>query len=126
MTARARKDEGQVVVELALALPLVALLALLLLQVALIVRDQVLVTSAAREGARQMAVSPEEGEARAAVLDGTALDDDRLTVTVGPRGAAGSRVRVEIRYRSPTEIPLVGAMMGDVDLTAAATMRVEK
>ena len=54
------------------------------------------------------------------------LAGDRLTVTSMGRGAAGSRVRGEVRYQAPTAVPLVGAAMGDVTLEAAATMRVER
>ncbi|MDQ3145398.1 MAG: hypothetical protein M3R01_00400, partial [Actinomycetota bacterium] len=64
--------------------------------------------------------------ARRAVLASTALDDDRLEVEVAGRGAPGSRVRVEIRYRSPTRLPLVGALVEDVGLRSTASMRVEQ
>jgi Flp pilus assembly protein TadG len=45
-------DRGQATVELALVLPLVAMLTLAIVQVALVARDQNLVTHAAREAAR--------------------------------------------------------------------------
>ena len=106
-------------------LPLVAALALLLLQVALLVRDQVLVTHAAREGAREAAVQDDVAAVVAAVGGATALPTNRLTVDVSPRGEAGSRVVVKVSYRSPTDLPLVGHLLGDVDLGASATMRVE-
>ena len=109
---RARPERGQAAVELALVLPLVAALALLLLQVALLVRDQVLVTHAAREGAREAAAT-------------TALRSDRLSVDLSGRGGAGSHVVVAVTYRSPTDLPLVGHLLGDVELGAKATMRVE-
>ena len=48
-------SEGQAAVELALALPLVALLLLALVQLGFLVRDQVLVVHAAREGVRSSA-----------------------------------------------------------------------
>jgi hypothetical protein len=35
-------------------------------------------------------------------------------------------VRVEIRYRLTTDVPVVGALLPDVVLAAAATMRVER
>ena len=121
----ARTERGQAAVELALVLPLVAALALLLLQVALLVRDQVLVTHAAREGAREAAVHDDFGAVVAAVGGATALRSDRLTVDVSGRGGAGSHVVVAVTYRSPTDLPLVGHLLGDVELGAKATMRVE-
>jgi len=95
-------------------------------QVGLVVRDQVLTTHAAREAARAVAVDDRPGAAEAAAADGTGLPAGRLSVRVGPRGEAGSRVRVEVRYRAPTDVPLVGRFVGDVTLTASATMRVEQ
>jgi Flp pilus assembly protein TadG len=124
--ARLRGDGGQAAVEVALVLPVVALLAMLLVQVALVVRDQVHVTAAAREGAREAAVDADPGAARRAALAGTGLDRDRLRVEVADRGPPGGRVRVEVRYRSRTDLPLVGHLLGDVELSADATMRVER
>lgn len=122
--SRRRGDGGQATVELALVLPLVALLALVVVQVGLVVRDQLLVTHAAREAARIAAVDPEPGApaaaARAAAAD---LDPGRLDVTAS--GRASGRVRVEVSYRAPTVVPLVGALLDDVTLRAAVTMRVE-
>lgn len=122
---RNRDEQGQAAVELALALPLLAFLALALLQVALLVRDQVLLTHAAREAAREAAVSGEPAMVRRAALDGARLHDDRLEVTVRGRGQPGSRVTVSLRYAAPTEVPLLGPLLADVDLGAKAAMRVE-
>ncbi len=122
---RARGDEGQAAVELALVLPVLAVLALALVQVALVVRDQVRVTFGAREGARQAAVSPAAGDVRRAVVASSGLDDGRLDVQVTGRGAAGSRVTVRVRYAAATDLPLVGALLGDVSLEGVAAMRVE-
>ena len=120
------RERGQSTVELALTLPLAVVAALAVIQVALVVRDQVLTTHAAREAARAVAVDDRPGAAEAAAADGTGLPAGRLSVRVGPRGEAGSRVRVEVRYRAPTDVPLVGRFVGDVTLTASATMRVEQ
>lgn len=123
--SRRRGQDGQAAVELALCLPLVVALALALLQVTLVVRDQVLLTHAAREAVREAAVSPDAGAAREAALAGARLDPDRLEVEVRGRGGPGSRVTVVVRYRSPTAVPLIGPLVGDVHLSAAAAMRVE-
>lgn len=120
-----RDERGQAAVELALCLPLLAALALLLVQVGLLVRDQVVVVHAAREAAREAAVSPGREPPRQAALRSTRLSADRLDVDVGRRGRPGSRVEVEIRYRAPTDVPLVGHLLPDVALRASAAMRVE-
>jgi Flp pilus assembly protein TadG len=122
----ARVERGQAAVELALVLPLLALLALALVQVALVVRDQVRVTFGAREGARQAAVEEDEGSVRRAVAASTRLGGDRLEVDVRDRGEPGARVTVRVAYRAPTDLPLVGRLVGDVHLEGEAAMRVER
>ena len=126
MSHRRRGDAGQAAVELALVLPLVVALLLAAVQVGLIVRDQVLVVHAAREAAREAAVDPDPAAARRAAVDGSGLRASRLRVTLTGRGAPGSRVRVEVRYRAATDVPLVGAALGELTLTSVVTMRVEQ
>jgi hypothetical protein len=123
---RAGGQRGQAAVELALVLPLLALLALALVQLALVVRDQIRVTFGAREAARQAAVDGDEASVRRAVAASTRLDGQRLEIDVGDLGQPGSRVTVRVAYRAPTDLPLVGRLVGDVHLEGAATMRVER
>jgi hypothetical protein len=121
-----RGERGQAAVELALCLPLIAALTLLVVQVGLLVRDQVLVTEAARAAAREAAVSSGPGEGRRAAERSVRLDHDRLEVDIGRRGAVGTPIRVTVRYRAPTDVPLVGPLLGDVRLSDSATMRIER
>ena len=123
--SRRGSDRGQSTVELALALPVVVLLLLVLLQVALVARDVVLVAHAAREGARAAAIDPDPAAAREAAEAAGGLDPDRMEVDVGDRGDPGSRVRVRIRYRVRTDVPLVGRFLGDRIVMTGVTMRVE-
>jgi hypothetical protein len=103
----------------------VVLLLLVVLQVGLLARDLILVSHAAREAARAAAVDSDPGAARAAAERAGGLDPDRLSVTAQGRGEAGSRVRIRVAYRAPTEVPIVGALVGDRTFRATATMRVE-
>jgi Flp pilus assembly protein TadG len=114
-------QQGQAAVELALALPLVALLMLAVVQVGLVVRDQVLTVHAAREAARAAAVDADPRAATAAALRGTGLPASRLTVRV----QRGTTADVAVTYRSPTDLPLVGRLLPDLSLRAKAAMRVE-
>jgi len=123
---RDRGDGGQASVELALVLPLVFILLLGMVQLGLLVRDQILVVHAAREAAREAAVDPAADAASRAAAASSTLDGARLTVTTSGRGATGSRVRVEVAYRAPTGVPIIGAALGDLTLRASATMRVER
>jgi TadE-like protein len=121
-----RPDSGQATVELALVLPLLAVLMLALVQAVVLARDQLLVTHAAREAARAAAVDPDPGAPRRAAIRAGPLDPGRLEVDTGPRGTVGTSVRVEVRYREPTTLPIVGRAIGDVTLSSEATMRVER
>ena len=112
--------------ELALVLPLVMMLLLAVVQLGLLVRDQILVVHAAREAVREAAVDPAPDAARRAALASSTLTESRVTVSATGRGAVGSRVRVDVAYRAPTAVPLLGAALGDLTLTASATMRVER
>lgn len=124
MTARPnrRGERGQATVELVLSLPVVVLVLLLVIQVGLIARDQVLVVDAAREGARAAAVEGPEAAAPAARAT-PGLRPDRVDVAVT---ADAENVSVEVRYRASTDVPIVGLILGDPTLTATVTMRSEE
>lgn len=124
-TRRCRTDRGQSTVELALVLPFVALVALGIVQVGSLVHDQVLVTHAAREAARAAAVSAEADAPRRAAAAGGGLQPERLRVATSPRGSPGSYVEARVTYSSPTDVPVIGTLLPDLDLGAAAAMRVE-
>ena len=99
---RAAGERGQASVELALVLPVLILFLLGLVQTALVARDQVLLQDAARRS-----------------LAG-------VTVDVQRQGGVGDPVVVVARYHDRTDVPFVGGLFPDVDLTARATMRAER
>lgn len=113
---------GQATVELALALPVVVLVLLAVVQVALVARSQILVVDAARAGARAAAVRA--GAAAGAARRTPGLDAARVDVAESGAGPGGD-VEVRVRYRAPTDVPLVGALVGEPTLTATVTMAVE-
>ena len=76
-------DRGSAVVEFALVVPLVLLLLLGVVEVGLVARGQLMVISAAREGAREAAATPDPAAAVRAAR--AALGD------------AGSTARVSVR-----------------------------
>ena len=125
-SSRARRSAcpelGQATVEFALMLPLVVLLLLAVFQTALVVRDYVATVHAAREAARAASVDRDPSAARAAAQ--RVLRDAR--VDVGPRPRVGEPVRVEVTYRSRTDLPMVGLLFPDPELHATATMRAER
>jgi Flp pilus assembly protein TadG len=120
---RHRTAEGQAAVELALAFPLVCIFLLGVVQVTLVARDAIAVVHSAREGARAAAVAASPASAAAnAVLRAGGLEPGRLTSLTM---VSGDTVRVTVRYRAPTDVPLVGALVPDVALSATATMALE-
>jgi len=120
-----RGDRGQSTAELALLLPVVVLVLLAVLQLGLVARDAVLVTHAAREAARAAAVDDAPGAARRAALAASGLRSDRMRVTTSGRNGPGARVVVRLTYRIPTVVPIIGALLADPSVSAAASMRVE-
>jgi Flp pilus assembly protein TadG len=113
-------------VEFALVLPLLLLSALALVQVGLLGRDALLVAHAAREGAREAAVTTDDSAVQNAVLDRGGLIPDRTTVDVQRSASAGDAVTVRITYRTSVMVPFVRWVLpDDVTLRSAATMRQE-
>lgn len=120
--AGAHPESGQTTAELALLVPVFVFFVLLLVQIGLVVRDHVLVVNAAREAAREAAVDAGHGRVEGAardVLGGVDVDVDR-----GSR--VGDRVVVVARYASPTDVPLVGGVLPDVELRARVVTRRER
>ncbi|MBT5138400.1 MAG: pilus assembly protein [Acidimicrobiaceae bacterium] len=120
--AKTESKKGQATVELALLLPFFALLLMAIIQVGLVVHARVLVTHAAREGARAAAVGASDEEIRQAVAVAGDLPVHRLRVEVARVNGAAV---VSVYYVDPTVVPLIGAMLSDVELAATATMRLE-
>ena len=114
-----RAQRGQATVEFALLLPFLVLMLMCVVQTALVARDAVLVSHAARVGARVAAVDLSADAVRSAVVAATPLDPTRLAIT---RRAEGELVRVTVRYEAPTDVPLVGTLVGDVHLSESVAM----
>jgi len=106
----------------ALLLPVVVLLALAIGQVAVVAPARVSTTHAAREGARVAAVGESDSRVRDAVLASGSLTASRVRVSVVRRATT---VEVIVRYRDPTDVALVGSLLGDVELVGVAVMRRE-
>jgi hypothetical protein len=122
----ATREEGQATVELALALPLVVTLALLVAQVAVLARDELLVVHAARVAAREAAVDPRPAAVHeAAVRSAPALKPDGLSTETSHQGWQPTMVIVSVTYRAPTDVPIVGRLLPDIRLEAKAAMRDE-
>lgn len=114
-------ERAQATVELAVVLPVVAVLMVLVLQVGLVARDRVAAVNAARVAARAVIVEPSPDAARRALdRHGGPGASVRLDGDLRPGGLA--RVTVELR---PTRLPVVGRVLGDVVLREELTVLVE-
>jgi hypothetical protein len=120
-----RRQAGQAAVETALVLPVVVLFGLVVLQAGLVAKDYLLVHHAAREAARAGAVDPGGPMVRSAAVAAGGLEPGRMSVLWPGSGATGERATATVRYRSPTRVPLVGRLVGDVTLSASVTVRIE-
>jgi hypothetical protein len=96
-----------------------------LLQVGVIARSHVQLTHAAREAAREAAVSDNRSSPRRAAIARSTLDPDRLDVEVTGQRQGSRRVRAKLTYEVPTRVPVVGTLVPDVTLQAEAAMRRE-
>lgn len=121
---RRRPDRGQAAVELALAMPLVCVVLLGVVQVAVIVRDQLVVQAAARDGARAAAAAADPASAAAVASAAVASRAGPLDVAVST-STSGGRVTVIVRHTDPTDVPLIGALLPDAEVEATATMVLE-
>ncbi|HEY5905998.1 MAG TPA: TadE family protein [Actinomycetota bacterium] len=125
--ARARGERGTAAVEFALVLPIVLAIVLALVQVGLLVRDRLLVESAARAGARTAAVDPDEDAVRASVLRAApALDEGAVSLAIARAGARGEPVTVTLTYVAAVRVPFVAWLFPEgVSMQAEATDRQE-
>lgn len=124
MTRRLRDERGAVALEFALVLPILLVVLIGIIEFSLLLNAQLTLTSAAREGARSMALHDSPATARAAVKNAAfflspALTDSQITVspTTCTAGALGTTT---LRY----EYHLITGLFGDgIVLTGKAAMR---
>lgn len=121
-----RGERGQATVELALCLPLAALVLAALFEVGMIVSDQARLWHAAREAARHAVV---DADARATKAAAQRTGVEPLEVTIDPEPAdrvQGEPLTVSLAYQPPGRVPLLRALVERVQLRARATMRIER
>jgi len=120
-----RPDRGQATVELALVLPVLVAVILISLQVVAVMRDSLALGGAGRAAARLAIVETDLDRVRSAAVAETKLDPSRLVVEVRGEDVPGGFVTVTLTYRSPSEMALVGRLIGDITLTETFVVRRE-
>lgn len=123
---RLRGEGGQSTVELALCLPVVALLLGAVLEVGMIAADRNRVWHSAREAARAASVTSDQQKIETAA-EASGLDGLVVEVSPGPHyRVQGEPVTVTVTYRPGGHLPVVGALLSALELTAHAAMRIEQ
>ena len=114
-------------VEFALVLPILLIVALGVVQIGLILRDQLVLVEAARAGAREASVTEAASEVQDAVdRAASTLDVGRMSTDIERSGGQGRPVSVSLAYRDAPGVPFVGWLFPSViKLDAEATMRQE-
>ena len=121
-----RAETGQATVELALLLPVLALLLAALVEVGLLVADQGRLWHAAREAVRIAVVDPDVADVRAAATRG-GLHPIEIEVDPPPHlRRQGDPITVALIHDPPGHLPLFGRLLEPVQLRAKATMRIEQ
>lgn len=124
-SARRREESGQATLELALGLPLLALLLAGLVEVGLLVADQTRTWHAAREGARVAIVDPDAADAVAAA-ERSGLKPLQVQISPAPQlRRQGDALTVRVAYEPRARVPLFGILLRRLELKAQATMRIE-
>ncbi len=115
---RGRGDRGQAAVEVALALPVVVLFAIVAVQIGVLGIRQLALGNAARAGARAASVAADPVAAgTAAAMEATSLRPLQVAVEI-----ADATVRVVVHHTAHLGI---GPVSRDVELSASVTMAVE-
>ena len=117
-----RGDAAQATVETALVLPVVAVVALVVVQAGLLARDEVLTVAAARTAARAVTVEPSAAAAQRALVAAGLGDRASVDVTGASRPGALATVTVELE---PATVPIVGRAFTGRRLRERLTVLVE-
>ena len=114
----ARRDRGQAAVEFAIVTPAVIVVVLGVVQVVALAARQAALEQLARSGARAASVAADPAAAADAAI---ARSSSAAALTV-VTSTHGDDVTVQVSLIDHTSVPIVGAFIGDVELTASATM----
>jgi Flp pilus assembly protein TadG len=123
-----RGERGQSLVELALTLPVLLLLAALIVTLSLVGVARLATENAASEAARALALTNDEARAIATAVAATApLRADLVDVRIDPTARAlrtrGSLTRVVVGYR--LMLPLAFAGIGEIRIEGVGVRRME-
>jgi Flp pilus assembly protein TadG len=115
------REHGAVAAELAVILPILAVLAFGIIEFGRVFNTQISLTGAAREGARVMAIHNDEVATRSATITAAAMNPSP-TVTVTPAPCSRGD---EVTVRAQRQVAITVPFFGDptFDLTGVGVMR---
>jgi len=120
-----KSDRGSAAVEFALLLPVVVMLIVAVFEVGVLVQTQLMLTNAAREGARAAAVVVEATDAVSAARESLPGElSDSVRVSVERQSHVGGRAKVTVEYLVVMFERLGGGV--EIPLRSSAEMRVER
>ena len=118
-------ERGAAAVEFALVLPVVLLALIVVIEVVGVGHTQLVVSSAAREGVRVAATTPDTAVAAAAVRSALGARADEARITVHRPDVVGDQAEVTVMIRYPVAAPVAGNLL-EVVVRGRAVMRVEQ
>jgi Flp pilus assembly pilin Flp len=127
-----QREKGAALVEFALVASILLFLCFAMIELGLVINAQLVLSSAAREGARRAAVDGGATlPAYQRILDQLAmgnLDPERADLSITPRRAAyGSPISVTLGYEYPVFLPILQGVFGHtVQLRAEVITRSER
>jgi Flp pilus assembly protein TadG len=125
-----RSEKGQAAVELALVLPVLVLLLCGIMEFGRVYDASLVITQAAREGARAGAVGDTDAQVTSAVKTvAGSLNQNNLSITISPPQSSrtsGDNITVEINYSVQLVAPVISKLVPNpFPLSASTTMLVE-
>lgn len=126
-----RTEKGQALVEMALVLPILLIIVFGIIEFGRIMNTYLILTNAAREGARQGVVGGTDLDVYNAVKNNAyTLDSEELVIDIDsdPPGSRsrGTPLTVRVSYDVQIIAPVIGAITGNpYTVTASSTMRIE-
>lgn len=116
-----RSDRGQAATEFALTVPLLLIAVIGAVQVFVVLVDRIHLVHVTRDAARAASVADDPEQAAEAVID-RSLPGRTVSVSVDTHDDV---VRVEIVLVNPTDVPIVGRFLPDVELRESLSMFAE-
>lgn len=122
---KAKREQGQALVEFAMVLPILVLLVVGMMQFGLLFHEYLLVNHAAREGARVATLGGSDAEIVAAVNTAAASASD--TTIVPSARVRGAQVTITVTKQVALITPLFNALFpqNPVPVSGTSIMRVE-